>query len=110
MMLATQIISLLLLAFGASSSASSVEFPCRAPHPLVAQTHVAPRSPKIAVIAMVYSDVETPPTKDAFKNWWSGPTEDFIYRVSGGCTTMTHTAFIVNVPASETTCMTQSYM
>ena len=34
--------------------------PCRAPHPLVSQAHVAPRSPTIALLAIQYSDYTGP--------------------------------------------------
>ena len=39
--------------------------PCKAPHPLVSQNHVAPRSPTIALLAIQYSDYTGPAVNDS---------------------------------------------
>ena len=39
--------------------------PCKAPHPLVSQNHVAPRNPTIALLAIQYSDYTGPTVNDS---------------------------------------------
>jgi len=82
--------------------------PCKAPHPLVPQSHPAPRTPNIAIVALVYDGSSITPQD--LEARFSGPAVDYIKRVSQGCTKITYVPFVANIPASEngTPCYTQS--
>lgn len=75
--------------------------PCRPPHPDVPQTHVAPRDPSIAVLALVYSDTTGPITDSLVRSWYEGPALDYVSRISDGCTQITLTPFIVDISETE---------
>jgi len=94
-------------------TATGSEGPCRTPHPNVSQNHIAPRTPKIAILGIQYADWTGKLINGAkLREWFDGRPVDFIRRVSGGCTDITYETFVTIVSENEKkdddSCRTQS--
>merc|ERR1719174_1455720 len=84
---------ILALAWPARAAAYS---PCHPPHPDFHQSHVAPRTASLAILALVYSDTPGPVTAAEVLSWYTSGVE-FITHVSSGCTNLTLVPFVVHL-------------
>lgn len=63
--------------------------PCFPAHDLVPQLHVAPRSPRFALLVMTYTDVASPTPQEVAKFYQAPAVANFIATVSSGCVDVT---------------------
>jgi len=76
--------------------------PCYPPLPSYPQNHIAPQTPKYAIVGILYSDWSGPPLTDTkLRSWYDGKPVEFLYNVSGGCLEITYEIFVVTALETE---------
>lgn len=75
--------------------------PCFPAHDLVPQLHVAPRAPRIALLVMSFTDVDSPKAEEVAAFYQAPAVREFLATVSSGCLDVTLVPIPVELSLTE---------